>query len=481
MNRFWLVLFVALSALCACNAQSPCSVAQFQTVATNQVIPVWMNRVNGNQSLYDSVSRQFFTDNATLTVDYLGSFGPNITLAIEYGDQLYTQEVTLGFPKIYKIEWLDSFVARVFSDYNLQIDYFGNATGYTAGFFNLTQTTILRFLPTTNCSNVKILEDISIDNLRTRTLNEESARVKTIDLGSICYAIDQFSQCGSGKPYQQFDSFLDCVVYLSQNVPASSVQGLCPQPFSSKTLLCSLLHLSSAFVDPYAHCPHVGKNSAPCTDDCLSDCSACALTSGAYPVNDPTTNAKCVAKFQNFTTRRFECQCLPGTVSRDDLASTPGRKYCLPLTCSNDKQCRSLPGRAACVQGKCVVGNGFVWDSSLAAYNAKNMSYCPHGENQIFWDQSGKPHCVEPGYCLPGFEYNRWQCSVNGLYDYNEVKCVDLSEADYGYGVQVVNSILGPRDWGCVANKGFQGGLGFPLVCPPGKSIVWQGPDRVCV
>jgi len=456
-------LLFALSSLIAVATSSTCSLTPDQLKATRlAIIPEWVDRVNQNLQTYNAITQKYLSVNGSLTIDFVGTFGPRF-VAIEYGDLLYTGDVTISFGKVYpsSIRWIDDNTLYYQMPHSIQHDLYGNSTGYTAGIFNAVDAEVVQFDPN-SCENPIILSSITIEDPISRAVSEAAGNLQSTDVGLICFLITNLA-CPQNTPFQQYDSLEDCVTYFLTKVPSNSVKGLCPQPFSSKTLSCALIHLSSAFIDPTTHCPHVGKNSGPCQDRCLSDCASCAdTTSAAYPLADAASNAFCDTDYIGLITPHFTCKCLDSTVSRPDLASTPGRTYCKPITCTVDSNCPVKKGTATCVNGKCVPRPGFVWDASQEAYQRRDMSVCPYGRSRIF-KQDSLSYCVKPGYCLPGAN-TAPQCTIGGLCDPNKVSCKAIDTQDYG-----LPAGFPKRNWGCVCNEGYEGGLGFPCVCPAPK------------
>eukprot|EP01102_Stenamoeba_stenopodia_P013015 TRINITY_DN415_c0_g8_i1.p1 TRINITY_DN415_c0_g8~~TRINITY_DN415_c0_g8_i1.p1 ORF type:complete len:518 (-),score=88.65 TRINITY_DN415_c0_g8_i1:225-1778(-) len=449
--------------IAACSAASSCSLTPDQLKAVRLAAAAeFSDRVNRDVNTYIDISNKYLALNGSIEVDYVGVFAPRF-VAVEYGTLIYAGDVNITFGPIIpgSTQWLDDHTLLYAMPYSQRKDFYGNLPPFTysSGIFNLTEQEVIIFDPD-SCENPKIFRDIIIDNPLTRALNEASGRAQTTSVTDICYAI-QYLACPEGSQFQQFDSIGDCINYFSTQVPSSSVQGLCPQPFSSKTLLCALIHLTSAFVDPTVHCPHVGKNSEPCQDRCLSDCASCSLPNpGPFPLNDPSTNAVCDTNYQNYIIPGYKCKCLDSTVSRPDLAPVAGRTYCKPITCMSDNDCPVRRGTATCVANKCAPRPGFVWDSSITAFQRRDMSVCPYGPARIF-KKNGLSYCVEPGACLAN-STNNLQCIP--LYNPLKVTCQAVDTADFG-----VPANIPKRNWGCVCNDGYEGGLGYPCTCPAPK------------
>lgn len=457
------LFFVAMTLLvayCQLSTASTCSLTLEELKAVRlQAAMEWVDKVNSDLVGYKLVANKYLSPFGSTTINFVGTFGPRM-IAIEYGELLYTGEVTLGFGKIYpsSVRWLKENSADVLyyqMPYHIETDFFGNATGYTAGTFNAIETEILNFDPE-SCEVPQILSSFIIEDPNTRAMSEASGKVQSTDINNICYLITEYA-CRADGPYPQFEDITDCIIYYNSQVPSNAIKGLCPQPFSSKTFLCALIHLTSAFIDPEHHCPHVGKNSGPCQDKCVPDCNSCARFDLApYPLLDTSTNAFCDTAYVDYIIPHYTCKCNDGTVSRDDLAPVAGRTYCQPISCSTDKDCPARKGTAYCSSGQCIPARGFTWDSSLLAQEAKDMSKCLNN-GRIRRDKAGKLNCIQPGYCLPNSK-NARDCS--SVYDdISIVSCKPIDDKDYG-----LPSDFPKRDWGCVCNEGYEGGLRFPCV-----------------
>jgi hypothetical protein len=453
-----LLLFVVLmnANLGVFSQTTSCALTQEELKAVRLTAAIeWVDKVNHPFQEYTVRSMRYLAPSGSTTIDFIGTFGPR-PIAIEYGQLLYTGSVTLNFGRIYpsSIRWLNDNTLYYQMPYAIQNDFYGNATGYTAGIFNAVETEILVFDPE-SCENPQILSSTILEDPNTRALSEASAKVQSTNIQQICYLIVNYA-CPTGTPLQQFEDIVDCIVYYSSQVPSNSIKGLCPQPFSSKTMICALIHLNSAFIDPEHHCPHVGKHSIPCQDRCLSDCSSCALMNAApFPLTDTTTNAFCDTAYTDYVVPGYTCKCLDGTVSRDDLSPIEGRTYCQPIPCTTNKDCPVKKGTGYCSSGKCVPARGFTWDSSLSAQQSRNMSVCLNN-GRIRKDKNKALNCVKPGYCLPN-STNANDCAP--FYDPSVVSCKAIDDQDYG-----LPSDFPKRDWGCVCNPGYEGGLGFPCI-----------------
>jgi hypothetical protein len=453
-----LLVLLLLSTILGVFSQtsSTCSLTleQLKAVRLNAAAE-WVDKVNYDLARYKVVANKYLSPFGSTTINFVGTFGPR-TIAIEYGELLYTGSVTLSFGKIYptSVRWLNDNTLYYQMPYQIQNDFYGNSTGYTAGVFNAIETEILTFDPE-SCEVPQILSSFIIEDPNTRAFSEASGKVQSTDINTICYLITEFA-CRADGQYGQFEDITDCIVYYNSKVPSNAIKGLCPQPFSSKTFSCALIHLTSAFIDAEHHCPHVGKFSATCQDRCVPDCNSCARFDLApYPLLDTSTNAFCDTAYVDYITPGYTCKCLDGTVSRDDLAPVAGRTYCQPIPCVTDKDCPVKKGTGYCSSGKCVPARGFTWDSSVTAQQARNMSVCLDG-GKIRKDKNNKLNCVKPGYCLPDSN-NARDCAP--FYDPSVVSCKPIDTQDYGLPADFPK-----RDWGCVCKQGYEGGLGFPCL-----------------
>jgi hypothetical protein len=375
----------------------------------------------------------------------------------------------------------------------------------TVGVYNLIDLeTLDMYLNLTTCQ-VQILHDFVNVEPYGAGVQAASGVAQTSSnalIGELCY-LAMNNVTGSCINYPQYaGGYLECAGYWSR-IPRNEEQNLCPTIFgNSRSVPCYLVHFSLTFVDPAVHCPHEGYNSVPCTDTCLSDCMPCALLADSvtdYNHIDPTTNAYCASDYQNIDQAHFKCQCKDSTISRNDLSPTPGRTYCQPITCNVDDDCPVVSGTATCVNHTCTPRPGFVWNATLAAFNARDMSQCPYGNGQVYtngpqsqqgpsrWpffkhtgygncNQNELKTCLKPGTCLPGPDPStRYQCAPFGQnatnrYNLNQLTCSPLNSTDYGVPAYVQQQ-LGQRNYGCVPNLGFVGGYGYPILC--------QSPNRI--
>lgn len=493
MRLLFPLLFILLLAA-PLLAQSTCPLTPSQLKqARIEAAKDFISKTNFNAT--DGLSKiyLYMTDDAVQIIETAGTFEPILGVA-EYQLIFWQEPIPIQLRSYNIIEgsyvWLND--STLFYAYNNSFnqDFYGRRQGVLdVGVYNLVHYEVLTFVDEP-CLPIKIKRDFvgldpygsAVQNLAgiLQTQGPES-------LGPICGFIQM--ACPVNTSLQQYSSVQECANFLL-NLPRNSEQTFCPYGFgNTNSTMCRLVHLNLAFIDPFVHCPHLGPNSMPCMDGCIDECAACVLDASlsptGYPIADPTSNSYC-ASVINYTDannlQSYECRCLDSTISRPDLSPLPGRKYCQPITCSADYQCPVRYGTATCVEGKCVPRNGFVWDSSMAAFSQKNMAKCPHGDNRIFWN-NGLPECIAPGYCQRQQDpTSRWQCATSGggPHDYNAVKCKAIDTLDFGIP-QFVKDALGPRQYGCICNYGFVGGLGYPCVCPAGKTIQWLNGDKVCL
>lgn len=500
-SAFWYLLFLALVAGSLVGSASAQALNATQLRAAREAaVSDWLIKTNFN--LADDLNKTNFylAPDAIQIVENAGTFeGPVIGEYQVLGWlvppvlKFYAHNILYGSGR-----WIDTDTFYFKYNNSFAGDFYGSRQGLDYFVDNLEHYEVIRFVP----GQVKIVEDfIGLDPYILAVQNEQGLiRTNTPEgIAGVCALIvtgipEAFlpAACPANSPFAQFATIQECLgFYLS--LPQNSIQTFCPYGFgNTNSVQCRLVHLNLAYVDPAIHCPHLGPNSMPCRDTCVDSCQSCGLFGAnspvGYPTADPATNAYCapINRPENRPIQTFQCACNDGTVSRPDLAPSPNRTYCKPITCTKEEDCRSNPGTVSCVSGKCVPRRTFTWNSTLAAYNARDMSQCKYGNNRVFWDTTGTPHCVPPGFCLPAPanspEATKWQCmpEVGGLQPYNRVSCANISTNDYGIP-QYVKDKLGPRNFGCICNRGFLGGTSQPCVCPAGYTIQWWNGKELCL
>lgn len=453
----------------------------------------FITKTNVNATNSVDIIEYYMTPDAVQIIQTVGAFGPPVLIVEEYQLILHQEPPSIKLNSSGIIDgsevWIDD--DNLFFAYRdaFKQDFYGTRQGLTVGGYNLVNYEVLTFV-SDPCLPIKIKRDYITPDPYAYGVQNQAGIAQTQgpeSLDFLCGLIQ--TACPVGTPLQQYATKDQCVNFLL-TIPRNTEQTFCPYGFGgSNSTMCRLLHLSLAFIDGATHCPHLGPDSMPCTDNCIEVCSSCVIPASSsptgYPIADPTTNAYCGTSI-NYTNveniQTFECKCRDSTISRDDISPIADRKYCQPITCTADYQCPVKYGTATCVEGKCVPRGGFVWDSSMKSYVQKNMAKCPYGDNRVFW-KDGLPFCVKPGYCLQQPDPStRWQCASNngGSNDYNTVKCLPLDTDDFGIP-QYVKDLLGPRPYGCLCNYGFLGGYEYPCYCPVGKNVQWLNGDKVCL
>jgi len=206
----------------------------------------------------------------------------------------------------------------------------------------------------------------------------------------------------------------------------------CPFPLRGNTSTCRSLHLFAAFNVPSVHCPHVSRQSVPCTDSCLSSCVGCDKNNGF-----------CAGSINIDASVNYFCKCKDGY--------TGDGHTCTPNSCTANWQCPSPTYSTTCTNGICQCANSFEWNTTTAAQQAGAVCAC-NSSSTLYWN-GNVAECIPIGRCR-----QRWQCPQ----DYNSVTCIQYGQ----------NAFI-PYDT-CVCNFGFDGGFSIGCGCAVGRSIQWS-------
>lgn len=238
-----------------------------------------------------------------------------------------------------------------------------------------------------------------------------------------CYNSGYWENTG----YEDYD---ECFAALEE---AFSEPSICPDPFSSITGICYVLHGTSAFEIPSVHCAHVSAPSPACQDRCLANgCGNC------------DDNASCEIGFDEETlTLSYYCQCHDGYTGNGET--------CSAASCTQDYQCNGDFSVCDTETNLCACKDTFAWDQTQGACACLSDEF-------LDWN-NGVPRCLHPGRCLA-----REDCVNHYGHNWNNVGCEQTSPSNY----------LSPGDF-CLCNYGFDN-LGFdvPCQCSSPKSVKWD-------
>jgi hypothetical protein len=422
--------------LSACLTVTPGTCAA-QCVETAQTLEaerldaaaLWIGRVNQDRAHYLAVANQLLTDDATFSIERIGTFSPKV-LAVEYGLALFP---IIGTPPVkvhqtfdpYRTRWLEPDRLEIHALQHVSLDPDPVTGAYAISVGQLDHHELLDFEPCSTRINLSyVINDPSIEQLY------ETAQ--KVDPVTICTAI--LIACPVGSPLQQYADVQECVDFLHSLAPS-----VCPFPFTSDTVLCRALHVSQALIDPTVHCPHVGRSSPVCFEHCLPACAACS------------TDAHCDARFVDLTSAEFSCEC-------NDGFSGSGAA-CERDACDAPRDCPADPRRAACTDGLCGCVPDVHWDPSTTARERRDACGCAADEllakrpedPGVRGRRRHVPACVPTGRC---FEVHDCPQSPK------VVQCLPTPENAYD-----TSNV-------CECNYGFGGGWESDCVCPPGRREV---------
>jgi len=417
-------LLVVLILACAMSVAYSCPQTPTQLQAFFDVAQIWNYKINGNASQY-LAAFDYFAEDGTFEVNYVGSFHGK-TAASEYGLVIYVVPlIDLQSYGIYPttVEWYAENVIT----YKFNYSIFLQTPQGTYTFFNLMPTEYITFDPN-HCDNPIITYSLTIEDPYAQAVFELASSNK-FDYASICGLIG-FMCTGAN---QQYTDFPDCVSKFETVFPVGNEDdAVCPYSLSSNTALCRQNHAVITTVDPPTsaniHCPHTSTDPAktPCANACLSSCGGCSIVENSpkgYPIRNVSSNAHCIPTYTGPAVS-FSCQCLDGTIQRQDLTS-PGLSYCQPLTCVSNSSCHSSKGWATCTNGSCAPLNGFSWDATPFAYQQYQTVFCQYGKDRVFEDLNGVPRCVPPGNCILGSPKADKHCKPA-----HDAVCTRLDSAD---------------------------------------------------
>jgi len=257
--------------------------------------------------------------------------------------------------------------------------------------------------------------------------------------------------CQAGTPYQQYQSYQDCVAKFTaiDNQNLNKKGGPCPDYEVSNTTECRALHAAVTLTDPpnsqIIHCPHTGTPSTICIDYCDSVCSNC------------NANASCQYEVNIYGVRSYQCICNPGY-------SGDGVTTCTANKCTANYQCGTGNyynyGFCNTSISLCQCQPTFVWNPLT--------SRCECQGNSSVYYLNGQATCLPLGRCVTRDHCTSPAPNSNGVSqpsigDWNALQCV-------AYGPITT---LFPYDT-CVCNYGYTGGFYIPCTCPTGRSVVWS-------
>lgn len=245
-----------------------------------------------------------------------------------------------------------------------------------------------------------------------------------------------------------FTTFQECVDGFSTVEEHGSV---CPEAFTSDTVICRVLHAFSALFEPHIHCAHLPFIDSPvCYDRCLPECNGC------------DENARCTARFveSNIIAEDFDnmmeysCQCNEGYVGDGHT--------CVVKNCTSAWQCPTGHPHGVCsieegeTEGICECASNLRWDGETGE------CVCREDES-IHWD-NGTPYCLRNGKC-----HDRWQCPQ----DFSSVQCRQFDHPN----------TFSQGNW-CLCNPGYENdGIDSDCVCSSPKQEVWSNVQNgnVCI
>lgn len=259
---------------------------------------------------------------------------------------------------------------------------------------------IVRYFVFEECGP-RIVVQISGLNPDSDQVNLANAR-NSFDVTKACTLGMYACAYGAGGAYLNttgFSSTQECIDAYT----AIEEQGTpCQQVFSSNTIWCRVIHIVSAFRQPWLHCPHMNiDHPTVCVDSCLPECGNC--DDNAYCHSTLQEDKIIQGKYEEYLS--YECRCKEGYTGNGTV--------CERDVCIGDFQCTSKDPYSQCINGTCACNSNLKWNGDDGSCGCDN--------DIIYWDKSVRPHlpyCLTPGKCE-----DKWHCPQS---DFNSFNCTQF-------------------------------------------------------